>query len=302
MGNEDWKKDPLLTLHSHQYQAFVSQRLIELMAALPSPAFPRTFTSLTPGKSRLVWSDEFEGPKGSPPDPSKWEIERGGEGWGNHELQYYTDQTENVALDGKSCLAITARTVVDAGPADRKCWYGPCRFTSARLLSHGRFSFTYGLVEGRIKVPFGQGIWPAFWMLGDNFAEVGWPACGEIDIMENIGREPGIVHGTVHGLGFSGGNGRGGLQALPEGQAMKDEFHIFAVEWMPEFIRWYMDNRLYCEVRPDQLPQGTPWPFDHPFFLLLNMAIGGDWPGSPDDTTVFPQVMLIDFVRVYQAT
>lgn len=137
-------------------------------------------------------------------------------------------------------------------------------------------------------------------MLGENFGEAGWPECGEIDIMENIGREPGTVHGTAHGPGYSGGNGLGGVHALPEGRAMKDEFHIFAVEWQPGTIRWYLDNQLYCEVMQAQLPKGTPWPFDRSFFLLLNMAVGGDWPGSPDDTTVFPQVMLVDFVRVYQ--
>ncbi|MBI4792775.1 MAG: glycoside hydrolase family 16 protein [Deltaproteobacteria bacterium] len=272
------------------------------MPALPSPTSPHTFTSVTAGKSRLVWRDEFEGPQGAPPDPSKWRQERGGEGWGNHELQYYTDQAENAVLDGNGCLAITARTITDADPANRMCWYGPGRFTSARLNTRGIFSFTYGVVEARIKLPFGQGIWPAFWMLGANFGEVGWPECGEIDIMENIGREPGTVHGTAHGPGYSGGNGLGGVHALPEGQAMKDAFHIFAVEWQPGTIRWYLDNQLYCEVMQAQLPKGTPWPFDRPFFLLLNMAVGGDWPGSPDDTTVFPQVMLVDFVRVYQTT
>lgn len=205
-------------------------------------------------------------------------------------------------MDGNSCLAVTARTVTDADPTNRMCWYGPCRFTSARLITHGRFSFTYGVVEARIKIPFGQGIWPAFWMLGENFGEVGWPACGEIDIMENIGKEPGIVHGTVHGPGYSGANGIGGPLALPGGRALRDEFHIFAVEWQPGIIRWYMDNQPYFELMQAQIPKGTPWPFDHPFFLLLNMAVGGEWPGAPDDTTVFPQVMLIDFVRVYQAT
>jgi beta-glucanase (GH16 family) len=274
---------------------------MKIMPAHPYSASPHTFASLTSGNSRLVWSDEFEGPKGAPPDPSKWGRERGGEGWGNLELQYYTDQTENAALDGNSCLAITARTITDADPAHRMCWYGPCRFTSARLLTRGRFSFTYGVVVARIKVPFGQGIWPAFWMLGENFGEVGWPACGEIDIMEYIGRESGIVHGTVHGPGYSGANGISGLHALPEGRAMKDEFHNFAVEWQPGIIRWHMDNQLYFEVMQAQLPKGTPWPFDHPFFLLLNTAVGGEWPGSPDDTTVFPQVMRIDFVRVYQS-
>ncbi|MFH0729956.1 MAG: glycoside hydrolase family 16 protein [Pseudomonadota bacterium] len=261
-----------------------------------------TNTRLISGKSRLVWSDEFEGPKGAPPDPTKWGRESGGEGWGNRELQYYTDQPENAALDGNSCLAITARAITDADPVNRKCWYGPCRFTSARLLTRGRFSFTYGGVEARIKIPFGQGIWPAFWMLGENIGEVGWPACGEIDIMENIGRESGIVHGTVHGPGYSGANGIGGFHALPEGRAMKDEFHIVAIEWQPMVIRWYMDNHLYFEVMQAQLPRETLWPFDHPFFLLLNMAVGGEWPGSPDDTTLFPQVMLIDFVRIYQTT
>jgi beta-glucanase (GH16 family) len=272
------------------------------MPVLSSPASSHTFSSGIPDTLRLIWNDEFEGPEGALPDPSKWGQERGGEGWGNHELQYYTDQSENAALDGNSCLTITARTIKDADSANRSCWYGPCRFTSARLRTRGKFSFTYGVVMARIKIPFGQGIWPAFWMLGENFGEVDWPACGEIDVMENIGREPGIVHGTLHGPGYSGANGISGLCALPEGRAMKDEFHVFAVEWQPGIIRWYMDNHLYFEVLQARLPKGTSWPFDHPFFLLLNMAIGGEWPGGPDDTTTFPQVMLIDFVRIYQTT
>ena len=262
---------------------------------------PKTsFTSLLSGNVRLVWSDEFEREKGTPPDPSKWEHERGGEGWGNRELQYYTDQPENASLDGNSCLVLTARKVTEIEQENRRCWYGPCRFTSARLFTYRKFSFTYGLVEARIKLPFGQGIWPAFWMLGENFGEVGWPACGEIDIMENIGKEPSIVHGTVHGPGYSGGNGIGGFHVLPEGQMLKDDFHIFAVDWQPGIIRWYMDNQPYFELSQDQIPKGAPWPFDHPFLFLLNVAIGGEWPGAPDDTTIFPQRMLIDFVRVYQ--
>jgi beta-glucanase (GH16 family) len=271
------------------------------MPTSPISPFRYPFTNATSRKSRLIWSDEFDGLQGTPPDPLKWAQERGGEGWGNHELQYYTDQPENAALDGSSCLAITARAVTDTHPANLMCWYGPCRYTSARLLTRGRFSFTYGVVEARIRVPFGQGIWPAFWMLGENFSEIGWPACGEIDIMENIGREPDIVHGTIHGPGYSGANGISGLYTLPEGSALKDDFHLFAVEWQRGIIRWYIDNQLYFEVIQAQLPKGTPWPFDYPFFLLLNMAVGGEWPGGPDDTTVFPQVMLVDFVRVYQA-
>lgn len=272
------------------------------MPSFVSAAIPHTLSSSTSSNSRCVWCDEFEGPAGAPPDPSKWGQEVGGEGWGNREFQYYTDQTENAALDGRSCLVLSARKVTDADPADRICWYGPCRFTSARLLTLERFSLTYGLVEARIKLPFGPGIWPAFWMLGENFAEVGWPACGEIDIMENIGREPGIVHGTVHGPGYCGGNGIGGRLVLPDGRMLKDDFHIFAIDWQPESIRWYMDNHLYFELQRNQIPTGTSWPFDHPFFLLLNVAVGGDWPGAPDDTTIFPQAMLIDYVRVFQAT
>lgn len=271
------------------------------MPEFPSTPSPHTFPNFPANKLRLLWNDEFEGPKGAPPDSSKWEHERGGDGWGNRELQYYTDQRENASLDGNSCLVLTAMKVTDTDQANRICWYGWCRFSSARLFTHKIFSFTYGLVEVRIKIPFGQGIWPAFWMLGENFGEVRWPECGEIDVMENIGREPGILHGTAHGPGYSGGNGIGGLHVLPEGQTLKDDFHIFAVDWQPGVIRWYMDSQLYFQLRQDQIPKGTSWPFDHPFFLLLNVAVGGEWPGVPDETTIFPQVMLIDFVRIYQA-
>lgn len=248
---------------------------------------------------QLLWHDEFEGPAGTPPYPARWDHALGGEGWGNRELQYYTDQTDNAALDGNSCLVITARAAADAD-RDRSCWYGPCRYTSARLLTRSIFTFTYGLVEARIRLPFGQGIWPALWMLGDDYGEVGWPACGEIDIMENIGREPGMVHGTVHGPGYCGGEGIGGQYLLPEGQRLAADFHLFALDWQPGRLRWFLDNQLYFELLPDQIPPGTTWPFAHPFFLLLNLAVGGEWPGPPDASTHFPQTMLVDFVRVYQ--
>ena len=270
------------------------------LPTIPSSSSPGPCSPLRTPPYQLIWSDEFEGAKGTAPDPLKWGHEQGGDGWGNRELQYYTDQTANSALDGYSCLAITATAVTETDPVHRACWYGPCRFTSARLVTRGRFAFTHGLIEARIKVPFGQGLWPAFWMLGENFGEVGWPACGEIDIMENIGREPGIVHGTIHLPGHCGANGISGLLALPTGQALKDAFHVYAVEWQPGVIRWFMDNHLYFEVRQAALPKETPWPFDHPFSLLLNVAVGGEWPGAPDETTVFPQIMLIDYVRVYQ--
>lgn len=242
----------------------------------------------------LVWSDEFDGAAGSPIDSTKWTAEVGGHGWGNNELEYYTARTENASMDGQGSLAITAR---EENPGDYSCHYGECRFTSARLITLDKFEFTYGRVEARIQVPRGQGIWPAFWMLGANFGTVGWPACGEIDIMENIGREPNMVYGTIHGPGYSGAEGFGG--SLRSETALADGFHVFAIDWDPDVIRWYLDGEMYHTATPNDL-RGDRWVFDHEFFILLNVAVGGYWPGMPDDTTEFPQTMLVDYVRVYE--
>jgi uncharacterized protein (TIGR03437 family) len=238
----------------------------------------------------LVWSDEFEG---GALDAAKWDFDVGGHGWGNNESQYYTRRAENASVeDGK--LVIRALRETYTGPD------GITRpYTSARLVTRGKFSRAYGRFEALIKLPYGQGIWPAFWMLGDDIATVGWPACGEIDIMENIGREPSTVHGTIHGPGYSGTRGIGAAYSLPEGRRFADDFHLFAIEWEPEVIRWYVDDVLYQTRTPKDLPAGARWVFDHPFHLLLNVAVGGNWPGYPDQTTVFPQVMLVEYVRVY---
>ena len=238
----------------------------------------------------LVWSDEFTNPQ---LDTSKWVYDIGGGKWGNQELEYYTDQPQNVSIqDGK--LAITARQEKHTD-TNKTIW----NFTSGRIKTQGKFTQTYGRFEARIKVPFGQGIWPAFWMLGEDIAKVDWPNCGEIDIMENIGKEPAIVHGTIHGPGYSGAGGIGDIYTLPQGQRFADDFHIFAVEWEPHAIRFYVDNNLYATRTPAELPPGKKWVYDHPFFLLLNLAVGGDWPGNPDTSTMFPQTMLVDYVRVY---
>ena len=173
-------------------------------------------------------------------------------------------------------------------------------YTSARLKTAGKFSQTYGRFEGRIKIPFGQGMWPAFWMLGDDIEKAVWPDCGEIDIMENIGKEPSTVHGSIHGPGFSGDDGIEAHYRLPGNRRFADDFHVFAVEWEPNAIRFYVDDELYVTRTRADLPPGRKWVFDHPFFLLLNVAVGGDWPGNPDSTTIFPQTMLVDYVRVYQ--
>lgn len=249
----------------------------------------------------LAWADEFNDPAGTQPDPNKWGYDLGGGGWGNNELEYYTNNAENAATDGSGNLAIVARKIDDPAGSGLVCHYGPCEYTSARLLTKGRFDWAYGRAEARLKIPYGQGLWPAFWMLGANFDQAGWPGSGEIDIMENVGYEPDIVHATVHGPGYSGGNGLGGAYQLPGGEAFKDNFHTFAVEWEPNVLRWYVDNNLYLTLTPANVPAGSQWVFDHPFFLIMNVAVGGYWPGYPDATTVFPQTMLVDYVRVYQA-
>jgi beta-glucanase (GH16 family) len=246
----------------------------------------------------IVWNDEFEGPAGLTFDRTKWVADTGGAGWGNQERQFYTTRPENAALDGEGHLVITARAP-DASATDT-CWYGRCRYTSARLKTKGLFAQTYGRFEARIRVPKGQGIWPAFWMLGDDIDVVGWPKSGEIDVMENIGREPSIVHGTLHGPGYSGAGGISRADTLATG-AFADDFHVFAVEWNgePQQIRWFVDGRQTHSMTPADLPPGTKWVFDHPFFLLLNLAVGGQWPGDPDASTTFPQQMIVDYVRVY---
>ena len=243
----------------------------------------------------LVWSDEFNGKNGSLPDASKWTYDIGGSGWGNHELEYYTNRPENARIEDGN-LVITARQETYAGPDGAKFDY-----TSARLKTQGLFSQAYGRFEARIKLPAGQGMWPAFWMLGENFGSVGWPKCGEIDIMENVGKELGINHGSLHGP--SSTNATSDLTAtitLPAGQKLSDDFHVYAVEWEPGAARFYLDSNLYATFAAPQWPAGGTWVFDHRFFLILNVAVGGDWPGSPDTTTVFPQTMLVDYVRVYK--
>ncbi len=256
-------------------------------SALVSPPVP----AFRPGWT-LTWSDEFRQPDGSPPDPSKWKIETGGDGWGNKELEYYTARPQNLHVKNGN-LEMIALKETYTGPD------GVTRnYTSARLDTAGKFDQAYGRFEARIKIPYGQGIWPAFWMLGNDIEKVSWPTCGEIDIMENIGREPAIAHGTIHGPGYSSGKGIGTPYPLATGR-FADDYHVFATEWEPNQIRFYVDDHLYATSTPTDLPAGTKWVYDHPFFVILDLAIGGGWPGNPDQTTIFPQIMLVDYVRVY---
>ena len=203
-------------------------------------------------------------------------------------MEEYTDSLENVFVDGNGHLAIRAIRSNN-------------KYTSGRLKTAGLFEVQYGKIEARIKVPFGQGIWPAFWMLGNDFQSKGWPGCGEIDIMENIGREPFILHGTLHGPGYSGAHGITFQTSLPRSVRLASRFHIFGIEWSPDAVEFFLDRKSYSKATRRSLPPGAPWAFDHPFFLLLNLAVGGDWPGNPDQGTEFPQTLLVDWVRVWSS-
>jgi len=240
----------------------------------------------------MTWSDEFNGPNGSPPDATKWSLVNGGNGFGNNELEYYTSRSQNVHQE-KGKLVIEAVKEEFTGPDGVKRNY-----TSARMKTAGHFSQKYGRFEARIKIPFGQGMWPAFWMLGDDIPTKGWPGCGEIDIMENSGIHTSKISGTIHGPGYSGDKGVTSAYILPKGK-FSDKYHVYAVEWEPENIRFYIDDKLYATRTPADLPPGKSWVFDHSFFIILNLAVGGNFSGNPDESTVFPQRMLVDYVRVY---
>ncbi|MGG7308640.1 glycoside hydrolase family 16 protein [Curtobacterium sp. AB451] len=233
----------------------------------------------------LLAADEFDGPAGSAPNSAVWRFDLGAGGWGNGELQTYTDSRRNAALDGAGNLVITARREADGS------------YTSARLKTEGTTTAQYGRIEARIRIPRGQGIWPAFWMLGADIGSVGWPACGEIDVMENVGYEPAVVHGTVHGPGYSGAQGVSAAYRNPTGAAFADGFHVFGVDWRPDAVTWTVDGAAYRTVTRQDVG-ANPWVFDKPFFVVLNVAVGGSWPGSPDASTRFPQQMTVDWVRV----
>ena len=246
-------------------------------------------------KWSLFWSDEFDGEAGSPINSANWTREVGSFGADHHELQYYTDQPDNAFIDGNSKLAIVAR---EGNPAHYPCHYGACRYTSARLTTRERMLFTHGRVEARLKLPYGQGIWPAFWMVGSQHDMGDWAVSGEIDIMEHIGKEPRAVHGTVHGPGYYGSGGLG--KVFRSEQAFADDFHVFGIDWEPDAIHWYVDGTRYHTLTPDNV-RDNPWVFNHAFYINLNVAVGGNWAGNPDKTSVFPQTMLVDYVRVYRA-
>lgn len=271
----------------------MTPRLFALVtAALIAGCGPKPGAPIAPKEEwKLLWSDEFDGPTGALPDPERWAFDVGGDGWGNRQLEYDTDSADNASLDGMGNLAITARRQSIAKNS----------YTSARIKTQGNFAHTYGKVEARIKLPAGRGIWPAFWMLGENIVETPWPGCGEIDILELRGQEPSVLIGSLHGPGYSAGAAISSRYRLPQG-GFNDDFHLFAVEWDPTRIAFLVDGAPYQVVTAESVLARGPWVFDHNFFLILNVAVGGDFLGPPDAQTVFPATMTVDWVRVSQRT
>ncbi|MBG7613304.1 glycoside hydrolase family 16 protein [Polaribacter sp. BAL334] len=240
--------------------------------------------------NEIVWADEFL--INGKPDTNNWnfDIGTGQNGWGNNELQYYTDRLQNIEVKN-GMLHIKAVKEPYLGSS----------YTSAKITTKGIFEQKYGRYEAKIKLPWGQGLWPAFWLLGDDSnGTVIWPQIGEIDIMEYRGQQPTITHGSIHGPGYSAGEAITKSYTLPNDR-FDTGFHIFGIEWGPNYINYYVDDVLYNQITPSDLPKGTEWVFnDNNFYIILNLAVGGSFVGSPNTQTVFPQEMIVDYVRVYK--
>jgi beta-glucanase (GH16 family) len=247
-----------------------------------------------------VWSDEFDGTAGARVDSAKWSYETGDGcaqgicGWGNNEKEYYSDAAGNIALNGQGQLMIVARSA----PVGLTCSYGPCRYTSAKITTRGKVLAAPGRVEARIKLPLGQGLWPAFWMLGHTSPTTPWPDCGELDIMENKGSQFRTTSSAVHGPGYSGETPFAHSNSLTKG-VLSDDFHTFAVEWDSLTVRFFVDGSPHYVVTRQQIEQYGKSILDQPFFLVLNLAVGGHFDGDPQSDAIFPATMLVDYVRVY---
>ena len=249
--------------------------------------------------TKLVFSDQFIGPAGTPPSASNWIHDLGAYGAPDNELQTYTDSPANASADGHGDLAIVARRQTATGTD------GLTRnYTSARLETQGLFSAKYGLIEARMKIPAGTGLWSAFWMLGNSVTTVGWPASGEIDVMETLGQDPLTVRATIHGPTTSHGpSGRSGYSRgmnFDSASSLASGFHVYGVSWSPNSVTWLLDGTPYATVTPADLAPGQTWVFNQPFHLLLNLAVGGNWDGLPNLSTPFPATLLVNWVRVYR--
>jgi len=246
------------------------------------------------GGRTLVWSDEF-----NTINTANWSHEVGGGGWGNNELEYYTPgQNVFVQFDAAAGSNVAVLEARSGNPGNFNCWYGSCQYTSSRMNTAGKRTFQWGRVEARLKLPQTQGIWPAFWMLGNDIGQVGWPASGEIDIMEHVGFEPTLTHGALHGPNYFGATPFAGTHFLNENADAN--YHVYAIEWDTNGIRWFVDGTQFYSVTRSQVQNFGNWVFDHQFFIILNVAVGGNWPGNPNGSSTFPRRMYVDYVRVYQ--
>jgi len=257
--------------------------------------------TVAPGSWALVWSDEFSGAAGTSIDTTKWRYDLGDGcansncGWGNSEKEYYSASPENIALNGQGQLRIVARVA----PAGLTCYYGPCRYTSAKITTRGTVDVLPGRVEARIKLSAGQGLWPAFWLLGHGVPAKPWPDCGEFDIMENRGSAPTTTSSAIHGPGYSGNTPFAHAYTLARGSYV-DDFHVFAIEWDSLRVRFFVDDSVHYTVTRSQVEQYGRSVFDQPFFMILNLAVGGHFDGDPASDAIFPATMLVDYVRVYR--
>ena len=240
----------------------------------------------------LAMVDEFDGNGAINSTIWSYDVGNGsgtaaGIGFGNNELQYYTDRTENIKVqDGMLHIIANKEAYVDGSS-----------YTSAKIVSKGKFEQKYGRFEARMQLPWGQGLWPAFWLLGSDIDSNPWPNCGEIDIMENRGQEPTLINGSIHGPGYSAG------EAITKSFDLENDrfdtgFHVFGIEWGPNFINYYVDDVLYNQITPDDVP--GEWVYDQPFYIIINLAVGGNYVGNPNTETVFPQTLLVDYVKVYK--
>jgi hypothetical protein len=285
---------------SHPRKFVVNPSLLSLVLAtvlLPGVTAQASWFHRNP---KPIWQENFSPRSGPQPNPAVWTYDQGGDGWGNKELETYCaygskkppcDPAQPNAFVGPDgFLHIVARKTPDG------------RYTSARLTTKNLKAFQYGRFEARIRIPAGQGMWPAFWLLGEDIDTVNWPACGEQDVMENIGKEPATIHGSIHGKGFTG-LALGTAARLPGGAPFAAAFHTYGMIWKPGSVAYYIDDpaKPYAVYTPKDLPAGAVWPFDNRrFYLLLNLAIGGDWPGNPTASTVFPSEMLVDSITIWE--
>jgi beta-glucanase (GH16 family) len=270
----------------------VAVLLLLLAAQTASLATPESEASSV---RRLIWADEFNGPAGARPNPSKWNFDVGGTGWGNNELQYYTSSPGNASLNGRGALAMTARSEPFTGPNGVSHAY-----TSARLQTWSTFRFKYGLIAARIQVPAGRGLLSGFWSLPAKAYDRSGPCppCGEIDAMEVLGSLPHLLHGTLHGPWPWAPGGVSAKKRLSK--SLSAGFHVYAARWSPNRICFLLDGKPYETLKPTDLRPGSKWPFRDPNFLLLSLAVGGRWPGAPKPSTHFPAQMHVDWVRVWR--